>query len=36
MQKKEFDILVALTQSETPLTQREIAEKTNQIGRAHV
>ena len=28
MQKKEFEILVALTQSEEPLTQREIAEKT--------
>ena len=27
MQKKEFEILVALTQQETPLTQREIAEK---------
>lgn len=28
MQKKEFDILVALTQSENAMTQREIAEKT--------
>ena len=28
MQKKEFDILVTLTQSEETLTQREIAEKT--------
>jgi len=27
MQKKEFDILLALTQSEKPMTQREIAEK---------
>ena len=29
MQKKEFDILLALTESEKPLTQREIAEKVN-------
>ena len=28
MTKKEFDILLALTQSEAPMTQREIAEKT--------
>jgi CTP:phosphocholine cytidylyltransferase-like protein len=28
MQKKEFDILLALTQQESPMTQREIAEKT--------
>jgi CTP:phosphocholine cytidylyltransferase-like protein len=28
MTKKEFDILLALTQSEVPMTQREIAEKT--------
>ncbi len=28
MQKKEFDILLALTQQEAPMTQREIAEKT--------
>lgn len=29
MQKKEFDILVCLTQNDRPMTQREIAEKAN-------